>query len=125
MISKSKQRKEIEDRLKDRFVEGFVPSVDVMPGWYPIITDLVDKLEVLDPDFKIQQIKEKFGGLRFYASFTQNAEECNALIVEAEREAYKTCDTCGSKQNVTTAPPDGKMGYIYTLCDFCRKRDGL
>lgn len=34
--------------------------------WYPNIIELDMKLSRLHPDYTILQIKEKFGGLRFY-----------------------------------------------------------
>jgi hypothetical protein len=35
-------------------------------GWMPIILDLNEKLTKLDPEYRIMQIKEKFGTLRYY-----------------------------------------------------------
>lgn len=37
--------------------------------WYPIIKETHDKLTELIPGYNIGQIKEKFGGLRYYFDF--------------------------------------------------------
>lgn len=37
--------------------------------WYPIIKQTHDELTRLIPGYNISQIKEKFGGLRYYFSF--------------------------------------------------------
>jgi len=40
-------------------------------GWMPIIEQLDKDITALDPDYGVQQIKEKFGTLRYYASYTE------------------------------------------------------
>ena len=35
-------------------------------GWYPLLAELDAELAVLLPRYRIHQVKEKFGGLRFY-----------------------------------------------------------
>lgn len=37
-------------------------------GWMPIVLEAHEKFLALDPDYEINQIKEKFGGLRYYVS---------------------------------------------------------
>ena len=96
-------------------VFGF--SVD--DGWEPIIRRLSEKLEklILDlPETNQQapcaaQVKEKFGGLRFYMDGA--TVEMDAVIGEAERECYKTCETCGAPGKMRT------VGWSRTLCDVC------
>jgi hypothetical protein len=63
----------------------------VGPGWAKIITrlyELYDKHGVA-----IEQIKEKFGGLRFYIS--EAPDEVHNAITEAEKESYTICEDCG------------------------------
>lgn len=60
---------------------------------------------------KAVQVKEKFGGLRFY--MTSGNDEIYDLIGEAEAKSYKTCEECGE-------PGEEKpMSWIRTLCDGC------
>jgi hypothetical protein len=78
-------------------------------GWFPLIEKLVEDLIALGWDREVAQIKEKFGGLRFYiGSGTQAIFE---RISKAEEESYTICETCGEP---------GKLrggGWLKTLCD--------
>lgn len=86
-------------------------------GWHDLVRKLCEDIMALDPgpDFKADQIKEKFGGLRFYASGYPEDEEKTkkiwALINEAEAESYKICEECGSRDNVTV-----EGSWIRALC---------
>jgi hypothetical protein len=84
-------------------------------GWRTIIDNLSKKITELDPDVQASQVKEKFGGLRFYID--GGSDEVHKLIEKAEEESYKTCEKCGTKENVSVT----KTGWIITLCDKCRK----
>lgn len=55
------------------------------------------------------QVKEKFGGLRFY--MTQETPYISGAIAMAEAMSYSVCDTCGRPGKRR----DG--GWIRTLCD--------
>ena len=88
------------------------------PGWLHIIERLDDRLSEIDPDYDINQIKQKFGGLRYYF-FSTKADEMYDLVVQAEREAWRTCERCGATDGVTTNP----RGRIETLCQECREEN--
>ncbi len=57
----------------------------------------------------IEQIKEKFGGLRFYYHGGDN--HIDGMVTMAEVWAGQTCETCGDKGKRR----DG--GWVRTLCD--------
>ena len=57
----------------------------------------------------ITQVKEKFGGLRFYVYGA--TDEQYAFIRFAESISYKTCEICGDR-----AKPDRTMGWVTTRC---------
>ena len=60
------------------------------------------------------QVKEKFGGLRFYVD---NADEyTEGVIALAESLSYRTCEKCGNKGIMR------KGGWIKTLCDGCNSK---
>ena len=84
-------------------------------GWYGIIKDLISGAIEAGWDRKILQVKEKFGGLRFYIGAASS--EVHDLIRIAEDLSYKTCEICGSTENVVT---EGR--WLRTLCDKCRKK---
>jgi len=79
-------------------------------GWFNLIWDLCEKIEPLvDKDFNVFQVKEKFGGLRFYVSST--TDEVFNLIEEAEGKSYKICEKCGKPSKVIN-----KNGWLTTKC---------
>jgi hypothetical protein len=93
-------------------------------GWFDIIWDLSSKLEPIIQKFigenqdtelypKASQVKEKFGGLRFY--MTCATDEIFDLIEEAEALSCKTCEECGK-------PGEERCGgWIHTHCDYCHE----
>lgn len=78
-------------------------------GWLSIISDLDAKLYKIHPDYRIAQIKEKFGTLRYYVDGVSHLGQ--ELIRQAERLSAKTCEECG-KPGVLR-----RGGWLNTLCD--------
>lgn len=68
-------------------------GVECDEGWDDIIFNLCEKLDFVKFRGVVIQVKEKFGGLRFYVNGATNAD--NALISDAEIAASKTCEVCG------------------------------
>ena len=58
---------------------------------------------------RVEQIKEKFGGLRFY--YQGGDDEISGMVTMAEIWAGRTCETCGNKGQ------SRRGGWIRTLCD--------
>jgi hypothetical protein len=83
---------------------------DVDSGWYPIIKDLIEDLIKLGWDKQICQVKEKFGGLRFYIN--TGSDEIFKRIHLAENQSYEICETCGEKGEMRT-----DLGWYSTLCN--------
>lgn len=83
---------------------------DVGSGWYFLIKELIEDLIKLGWDKQVCQVKEKFGGLRFYINGASN--EAHKRISEAENLSYETCETCGEKGELRT-----NIGWHTTLCD--------
>jgi NADH pyrophosphatase NudC (nudix superfamily) len=85
-------------------------------GWLNLIDELCHNIEKelinssID-EFSVDQVKDKFGGLRFYVSGAN--EKINELIDMAERKSYKICMSCGTKEDVT-------YKAWATLCKGCR-----
>ena len=78
--------------------QGILPyHIACGEGWSGLLTQLCGRLDALAlPDLKVVQIKEKFGGLRFYVEGGNGSEEVYALIQQAEAKAYLTCEACGA-----------------------------
>ncbi|WP_062384526.1 hypothetical protein [Demequina iriomotensis] len=86
-------------------------------GWYGIITRLDAELYALVGEYEINQVKEKFGGLRYYCEYPDGtsrhvAERCDALIRAAEAQSFETCEKCGASGKLRTS-----SYYLVTLCD--------
>jgi hypothetical protein len=86
-------------------------------GWLPLIEELIQKLIAVGWDKDLQQVKEKFGSLRFYIG--EENEEIHKLIEEYEEKSCKVCDQCGMPGQC------GGKGWISTLCDQCRRADEI
>lgn len=55
------------------------------------------------------QVKEKFGGLRFY--FSGGDDYIDGIVDMAESMSYRTCEECGAPGTATEG------GWIRTLCE--------
>jgi len=89
-------------------------------GWFDILDETCRKIIEIDKDkkFKFLQVKEKFGGLRLYG--IGETDEISNILECAEIESFRTCEHCGSKENVTQRGES----WIYTLCNNCFHRMG-
>jgi len=126
------ERKEFEAKLVKDFPNLFTDmygdmrvtcmhwGIDTGPGWYDIIYQLSQKLEriilSLPEDqrhhYKASQVKEKYGGLRFY--MWAYHPEMEALCDEAEELSYKTCEKCGKPGQLCGDAQKGE--WLYTSC---------
>lgn len=102
-------------------------GIECDDGWYDLISVLCnciqnemnnfttnkpqDEVEALA--IKVTQIKEKFGGLRFYT--TGGNDRVHGMITMAESMSYKICEVCGQPGNTRNT------GWIKVMCDPCVK----
>jgi hypothetical protein len=103
-------------KLVDKFVPNSYKSVDVDEGWYQIVVDCDNLLTEIDPDYQIAQIKQKFGGLRYYfqPSDVNNSElyvKMNAVVLAYEKIASITCEATGKPGVLMKS----KGGWVKTL----------
>jgi hypothetical protein len=86
---------------------------NVGTGWHQLIKDLEEKLNAIDPNFELLQVKEKFGSLRYYTSFTavDGQARFDALISIAEETSDHICEVCGQPGENTPT-----RGWYKTLC---------
>ena len=82
-------------------------------GWSKLINNLYD---AKPKHTNVQQVKEKYGTLRFYVSSAP--EWYFDLIDYYEEESSKICEQCGAVGKVRL-----DRGWILTLCDDCDKLD--
>jgi hypothetical protein len=81
-----------------RFAPGWGADIDCAQGWWPILADLDRQIAAIAPDYRVHQIKEKFGGLRFYYALDEVGSDprIDDLIEAAEQVAARTCELCGA-----------------------------
>lgn len=94
----------------------------VGPGWWPALEEAmvgITGLLELNPgsSCQVQQIKEKFGGLRFYVQLKCQANEdafyaaARSYIEAAEVKASQTCEACGAPGKLRN------KSWLKTYCD--------
>lgn len=132
-------KKELEEKLVKRFPNLYGDYNNKNPretlmcfgfehgdGWYELIYDLSMELEPLiekyieeNPDEeyypRAMQVKEKYGGLRFYMSSA--TDEMYDIIENYEMLSERTCEICGNPGEIRPG------GWITTLCDECYEKD--
>lgn len=125
-------RKELDDKLCEKYPKIFADrhadmhttamfwGFECGDGWYWLIDQLCGLMQgVIDmnphlniPQPVATQVKEKFGGLRFYTNGCDEATQ--GMIDMAEHMSYSICEVCGSTKDV------GKTGgWILTICKPC------
>jgi len=104
-------------------IEHIGCELAIGPGWFRIVDDLCTQIEQVlagmseevRTGFYAQQVKEKFGGLRFYTTY--GSDEIDELISEAEKKSFQTCEVCGE-------PGERRgEGWIQTLCEVHNAAD--
>ena len=104
------------EKIRDRILPSFGKYISVDEGWYQIVVDCDDELSVLDPDYKVIQIKQKFGILRYYfqPSVPANKDLTDAMHAVVRKyliESSKTCEATGKPGVLMSSP----RGYLRTL----------
>ena len=85
-------------------------------GWFPIVAAALEKMVATGWDRDLQQVKQKFCGLRIYIGAT--TPEIEALIDSAEARCWKACEHCGKPHGIDFKSEMG--GWGEALCKVCR-----
>lgn len=103
-------------------------GIDTDDGWFDIIREVCQKIQKIETAHRLgiqfTQVKEKFGELRMYITWSGNnredipysiVDEIYNILEEATKKSLKTCEVCGNpgRPNVT--------GWIKTLCEKCEE----
>ena len=95
-------------------------------GWFAIINRLSSLCEAYidiliregQPEAvwpRVGQIKEKFGGLRFYVDGALPVTIRDEICKAEEKVSYKTCECCGHPGTLRTG------NWLHTYCNACEK----
>jgi hypothetical protein len=123
---------QMESRFPKMFEEGY-GGFACGEGWWPILEALCVNIQghidwknktrarlLEDNPYEheipdevaqviVRQIKEKFGGLRFY--YNGGDDEISGMVRMAEAWANRSCETCGAPATKQTT------GWIKNVCD--------
>jgi hypothetical protein len=122
------------EKYPDLFRERHLPATESCmcwgigcgEGWFNLINDLCDNLDRLFKENNLKgdnypsvgQVKEKFGGLRFYMTFKNTDEvivqKAYVYIGEAEKKSLETCEVCGQPGKVC------RGNWLKVTCDQCK-----
>lgn len=98
--------------------EVFDHQPNIGDGWGDLLLRFVEELKIQDPEGRILQVKEKFGGLRIY--FLSNRFlQLRDLADRLEEQSLKTCEECGKEGKATSR----SSGWVKTLCVECREAE--
>lgn len=138
-----------KESLRKQLANGGVTDIysaygcEMGDGWYELMTDLCTEITAayeragVPVDLEVAQIKEKWGGLRFYYSTPDHPVEIHAIDIfgvgslrhnggesplqneitdivrRYEEKSFTVCEVCG-KPGILR-----KMCWVRTLCDEC------
>jgi hypothetical protein len=134
--------KELEIKFRERWPEWFRdlygdPKVTCMDlgfthddGWFDLVWGLCEAIEALGPDedFKVEQVKEKFGGLMFYVSGGNDAIQEAIFAAGPGRSTFVRCAAnsvpsgkiaVGSGPCAIIMPPTGRNSFRRVLPITC------
>jgi hypothetical protein len=99
-------------------------------GWFNILNQLMSNIqhhidwknrkEEVVAQVTLDQVKEKFGTLRFY--YTGGDDYISGLVSMAESMSGVTCEGCGNPATTSQVDPEkGITGWIRTQCQPCEE----
>jgi predicted transposase YbfD/YdcC len=108
--------------LQSKYPEFFREhrTIECSNGWYHIVKDALKSFRHRKINININQIKEKFGGLRIYFDISEEEfavdralmhNEAEQIVREAEMKSMKTCKICGKAGKTINI-----NGWYRTLC---------
>lgn len=133
------------DGIIDKLYDAF--GIDTGDGWYQLLYDMCKEIsEVLETAEKpvhiaVDEIKEKYGALRFYYHFEDAKPEplavdfigsgstrkmpgrddvykkISEIVQKYEDKSEEVCEACGCEGTLRT-----DLQWIQTLCDTCYSR---
>ena len=136
----SPEKEELLNSKYPKILTGLSYGLACDDGWYDLIetlcgniqhkTDSRQKYQKNTPQCKAVQVKEKFGGLRFYVAFESDSSndeedsletirfvsEIRGMISFAESMSYRICEACGSPGTLRQG------GWHRTLCNACEEK---
>jgi len=106
-------------------------GIECGDGWYYLIDKLCSNLQWNTdrnkyPQVEATQVKEKYGGLRFYYTIVHKPNDkyyerhcgvIDGMVSIIESLSEETCELCGSTKEVTQTE-----GWVKTICKECLEK---
>jgi len=113
------------NRYADMKTTAMCWGFDCNEGWFWLIKNLsqciqsyIDNNQHMNiPQVVVDQVKEKFGGLRYY--YHGGDDTIHGMVWLAEHMSYYICENCGTTENVGQTE-----GWIRVLCEKCATDGG-
>lgn len=92
-------------------------------GWFDLIDTLCETIKELDVETTAVQVKEKYGGLRFYhdglkADEERRQERAFGTIQMAQNMSFNICESCGN-----SAELHQQSGWYQVRCEDCLEEE--
>jgi hypothetical protein len=107
---------ELTQKLLDKYPKLFSSKqfwgFECGDGWYDLLDYLCGSLVTYtygDEEIYVDQVKEKFGRLRFYLS--REDDVMHGMVSMAEHMSGRICETCGERGETRGG------SWMVTLCD--------
>ena len=94
-------------------------------GWFQILNQRMGNIQnhidwqnrngEVVPQVTVDQVKEKFGTLRFY--YTGGDDVIDGMVSMAESMSGVTCETCGNPSTV-----QNNNGWMRSICTSCEEK---
>lgn len=113
----------MRDSSREPVSEQALPFVtECDDGWSSLVTACHAELLSLDPNYVVLQVKEKFGGLRYYYATTHEPSDSRAqamrnAVTKYETMSFSVCEACGEPGE----HHQGASGWWKTACESCRR----
>lgn len=106
----------IED-IKRRQTGVWDGQFSIGRGWWRLASELNDQLKEIDPSYSVQQVKEKFGAMRFYAQPSEGLDDelvrmFRKAIRRADEASTTVCERCGRPARQRAVGM-----WVQTLCE--------
>lgn len=117
----NKNFKELKNLFPKLFRDCYLYEIGAESGWYDLVYDLCVEIEKIAQEKgltgenypKVVQIKEKFGGLRYYLNGYD--EDVYTAVDRTEAKSLTICEFCGKPAEVRST----STGWLKCACDAC------
>lgn len=115
----------LRERYPKLFSSEHVREIACYPGWLNLLDDLCLRLQThLDANpgitqVVVRQVKEKFGGLRFYIA--GGDQFCREVVTVAQGASLTVCEVCGQRGSLVGDRWVHTQTSVLERCSICNR----